>query len=71
MILAILILTIFGLGFFTILLLGILGIIKAEIAKAVKEINYNTDNGIEQSTTAIFNMESIKAYVEQKGKFEI
>lgn len=71
MILAILLISVFNTGLILILAGGMLQTLKQYIADTAKCINDNTDKDIEASTTAIFNMDSIKTTAERKGKFEI
>lgn len=70
MITAILIISIFNTGLL-LLIFGGLCVAVDDIRKGKEEIIKRTESGIENATSAIFNMEQIKAEINEKGMYEI
>ena len=70
MLIAILILTIFNTGLILFCLIGNV-VINDNIIREMKKATAHTDESIENATTALFNMDSIKQKVDMTGRFEL
>jgi hypothetical protein len=70
MLIAILILTVFNTGL-VLLVIGGLNMCKNEIISYVAASTKRIEEDIENATTAIYNMDSIKQKVDMNGSFEI
>lgn len=71
MITAILVLTIFNIGWTAILIAGVVQLLKDHTIKLAKALNENTKTWIEDATTAVFNMDSLKQKVDMNGEVEV
>lgn len=70
MLIAILILTVFNTGLI-LLVIGGLNMYKSELISYIAASTKRVEEDIENATTAVFNMESIKQKVDMTGRFEI
>lgn len=68
---AILILLIFSIGLNLILIGGVVAVLKEHTTKLAKALNDNTRTWIEDATTAVFNMDSLKQKAEMSGEVEV
>lgn len=71
MLLAILLITIFNTGLIVLMAGAMLAELKKHNADTAKCINDNTDKGLAEALTAIYNMDSIKQKVDMSGKAEL